>query len=609
MDNNNNSSAPQHRVSPTNNNYPHRLISRAVAGSPAPSRGQGHAFVNQSQIPTQGQSSSQAHARASPGHGQAFLYQSQIPTQGHGQQPTFHSTAYGAPRFGASHSSLQKIAAPQASPPVGFKNAAGHAGQATNNQRTPVASAAGVPGRSYTVDRFSPYTRPGHGIRLPSLSRPGNLQASRPEETITAAGSAYQVGNIQRPPVESATGAATSFDNRPRGHGQAADAGQKSHDYLLNRSVDSGRSADRQLPPLFDDPSPRANPNTKWAMGPPSTTTGSVHRQMTGPMEAWEKGSYPTGEGSVRRQTAQPTNNDNPARGGNPAALFHGRSSAGPTRRSNQYPQLPPILPGIGGASNPRFGAPVPPNPLHSSIQRESAIEGKSYDRLEQELREVRAALLSVTTELRQQRNPGGDHDASPRRAPSPKPSNRARAPSPSPSPVSKTAAQPLQPKKRAQGWQQGPKSTEEAVPLDGLDLPAPPADHPIFGETGIMRGIRPRWTISTNRKVWKPVFKAVDGRAEGHNGIEVGQWWPLTLCAQRGKFLSFSFFPLSLSLHFHASSPVPLLHLPSSFSSSSSIFPLPTPSSVIFRYPPSLYLPHFFSLLPSSSPSHTFPP
>jgi len=67
------------------------------------------------------------------------------------------------------------------------------------------------------------------------------------------------------------------------------------------------------------------------------------------------------------------------------------------------------------------------------------------------------------------------------------------------------------------------------------------PADHPIFGDTGIMRGISIR-KVKALAYVVDPAFKR-DFRVFGHNGLSVGDVWPLVRAAFRdgahGKVLS----------------------------------------------------------------------
>lgn len=60
-----------------------------------------------------------------------------------------------------------------------------------------------------------------------------------------------------------------------------------------------------------------------------------------------------------------------------------------------------------------------------------------------------------------------------------------------------------------------------------------PRIDHPIFGEEGIMRGIM----INSGDMIsylMNPRFPNRDCNVVGHNRLEVGDWWPLQVCAMR---------------------------------------------------------------------------
>ncbi|KAF2206800.1 hypothetical protein CERZMDRAFT_115541 [Cercospora zeae-maydis SCOH1-5] len=68
-----------------------------------------------------------------------------------------------------------------------------------------------------------------------------------------------------------------------------------------------------------------------------------------------------------------------------------------------------------------------------------------------------------------------------------------------------------------------------------GLRVIQPPADHPIWGQNGIMHGIalrlKPDGSLS---KGLNPLYEKdkKDPKVHGHNGIEVGQWYPNRLAA-----------------------------------------------------------------------------
>ena len=60
----------------------------------------------------------------------------------------------------------------------------------------------------------------------------------------------------------------------------------------------------------------------------------------------------------------------------------------------------------------------------------------------------------------------------------------------------------------------------------------APPADHPIFGKGGIMHGVVLK--ISGRRKdyILDSRYQKTDAKVFGHNGLDVGQWWPMQIVA-----------------------------------------------------------------------------
>ena len=60
-----------------------------------------------------------------------------------------------------------------------------------------------------------------------------------------------------------------------------------------------------------------------------------------------------------------------------------------------------------------------------------------------------------------------------------------------------------------------------------------PRADHPIYGTNGIMRGIS-QYKTKTKTYAIEKLFNKRDSNVRGHNGIAVGQWWPLQICAVR---------------------------------------------------------------------------
>ena len=60
----------------------------------------------------------------------------------------------------------------------------------------------------------------------------------------------------------------------------------------------------------------------------------------------------------------------------------------------------------------------------------------------------------------------------------------------------------------------------------------APPANHPIFGEDGIMHGVVLK--ISSRRKdyILDSRYEKTDAKVFGDNGLDVGQWWPMQIVA-----------------------------------------------------------------------------
>lgn len=62
--------------------------------------------------------------------------------------------------------------------------------------------------------------------------------------------------------------------------------------------------------------------------------------------------------------------------------------------------------------------------------------------------------------------------------------------------------------------------------------LRPPPANHPIFGTSGIMHGVVLK--ISSRRKdyVLDSRYPKRDAKVFGHNGLAVGDWWPMQLLA-----------------------------------------------------------------------------
>ena len=74
----------------------------------------------------------------------------------------------------------------------------------------------------------------------------------------------------------------------------------------------------------------------------------------------------------------------------------------------------------------------------------------------------------------------------------------------------------------------------QKAGPLKEAAKKRAPKDHPIFGESGIMRGILWYTTKTGSSTCLDPEYPVKDARVHGHNGIEVGTWWPRQLAAKR---------------------------------------------------------------------------
>lgn len=60
----------------------------------------------------------------------------------------------------------------------------------------------------------------------------------------------------------------------------------------------------------------------------------------------------------------------------------------------------------------------------------------------------------------------------------------------------------------------------------------APPKDHPIFGEDGIMHGVVLKMSSHRKDYVLNSRYTKTDAKVFGHNGLDVGQWWPMQIVA-----------------------------------------------------------------------------
>jgi hypothetical protein len=62
------------------------------------------------------------------------------------------------------------------------------------------------------------------------------------------------------------------------------------------------------------------------------------------------------------------------------------------------------------------------------------------------------------------------------------------------------------------------------------IRLPSP--QHPIFGTEGIMHGVALKINAQRNNYVLDLRYQKRDAKVYGHNGLEVGSWWPMQLLA-----------------------------------------------------------------------------
>lgn len=67
-----------------------------------------------------------------------------------------------------------------------------------------------------------------------------------------------------------------------------------------------------------------------------------------------------------------------------------------------------------------------------------------------------------------------------------------------------------------------------------------PPPDHPIFGKTGLMRGILLSSPESSAKSFRLNEKLKLNASVYGHNGLTVGAWWPYQVCALRDGAHSF---------------------------------------------------------------------
>ncbi|GAB7330546.1 hypothetical protein MBLNU13_g02137t1 [Cladosporium sp. NU13] len=60
----------------------------------------------------------------------------------------------------------------------------------------------------------------------------------------------------------------------------------------------------------------------------------------------------------------------------------------------------------------------------------------------------------------------------------------------------------------------------------------APSASHPIFGEHGIMHGVVLKTSSRRKDYILDSRYQKRDAKVFGHNGLDVGQWWPMQILA-----------------------------------------------------------------------------
>jgi hypothetical protein len=76
-------------------------------------------------------------------------------------------------------------------------------------------------------------------------------------------------------------------------------------------------------------------------------------------------------------------------------------------------------------------------------------------------------------------------------------------------------------------------KKTKSA-PVDKSKIKRAPKDHPIYGESGIMRGILWYRTKHGSQTCLDGKYPVKDPRVFGHNGLDVGAWFPRQMAALR---------------------------------------------------------------------------
>lgn len=86
-------------------------------------------------------------------------------------------------------------------------------------------------------------------------------------------------------------------------------------------------------------------------------------------------------------------------------------------------------------------------------------------------------------------------------------------------------------------------ESEEEEIPaakktkcaqVDKSKLKRAPKDHPIYGESGIMRGILWYRAKNGSQTCLDEKYPVKNARVFGHNGLDVGAWFPRQMAAMR---------------------------------------------------------------------------
>jgi hypothetical protein len=74
----------------------------------------------------------------------------------------------------------------------------------------------------------------------------------------------------------------------------------------------------------------------------------------------------------------------------------------------------------------------------------------------------------------------------------------------------------------------------QKSAPLDKSKIKRASKNHPIYGENGIMRGILWYPTKKGSQTCLDDKYPVKDARVYGHNGLDIGAWFPRQLAALR---------------------------------------------------------------------------